>query len=126
MLTGTHTNHEYVIFKFQEDKPIFITLMGLLQSYIQFISDESCNETYIKHSNAGSSGGILQPKDINTYAICAARCIDYVIATEMICYGFDLNRKNGECTIYTQKNYVLYARNNIANYRRNTTCELPF
>ena len=88
--------------------------------------DDSCKETYIKHINAGSSGGILQPKDINTFAICAARCIDYVIATRIKCYGFDLNRKTGECKIYTADNFLLNTMIDVDNYQRNKMCELPF
>ena len=91
-----------------------------------FLVDKTCNETYIKHENAASSRGILQPKDINTFSICAARCIDYYIAVEVTCYGFDLDRMTGECTIYTQQNYNLTPSTGIDNYRRNKTCDLPW
>ena len=80
----------------------------------------------MKHENAASSGGILQPKDINTFSICAARCIDYVIAVEITCYGFDLNRITGECTVYTQQNYLLTPRPGVDNYKREKTCDLPY
>ena len=90
------------------------------------LPDATCNETYIKYSNSGSSGGILQPKDINTFAICAARCIDYVIATDLTCYGFDLDRNSGECAIFIDDEYTLTPKFGVDNYRRNETCELPF
>ena len=73
-----------------------------------------------------SYGGLQQPKDINTFAICAARCIDYYIATGSTCYGFDIKKETGECTIYTREKYTLIGRNGVDNYRRNTTCELPY
>ena len=90
------------------------------------ITDESCSETYIKNENAGSSGGTLQPKDINTVALCAARCIDYVIGAELTCYGFDMNKDTNECTIFTDGNFALTPKNGVDNYRRNKACELPY
>ena len=90
------------------------------------LPDNSCNETYIKTSNASSQGGIEQPKDINTFARCASRCIDYAIATDHTCHGFDLNTTTDLCTIYLEADFKLWPSDQVDNYRRNKTCELPY
>ena len=85
-----------------------------------------CRETYTKTTNAASSGGILQPIDINTVARCADRCWGYAIGTEHRCHGFDVHKDTNRCMIYVSGNFNIQHTPNVDNYRRNWKCPLPY